>query len=221
MPNPQVSVVLPIRNAEHRIVAEIERILEAVSDLSRKAVEIIVVDDASSDSTPELLSEIKARFPQVRSQRLDQPRGLEMAGQVGLQTARGEIVFIQEDNGPLRVEDLRRLYQLASDDSILAARAHSTPRPPSGPLLSRLQASGAKAIAPLDAADGPPREVERTERPNSSPAGAGKRMVRLDFGRSLIAQRQARTAASISASELMGTNSTCPIRVGKMNRSFA
>lgn len=166
MPNPQVSVVLPIRNAEHRIVAEIERILEAVSDLSRKAVEIIVVDDASNDSTPELLSEIKARFPQVRSQRLDQPRGLEMAGQVGLQTARGEIVFIQEDNGPLRVEDLRRLYQLASDDSILGARAHSTPRPPSGPLLSRLQASGAKAIAPLDklSTDLPPSTLQMVRR---------------------------------------------------------
>ncbi len=166
MPNPQVSVVLPIRNAEHRIVAEIERILEAVSDLSRKAVEIIVVDDASNDSTPELLSEIKARLPQVRSQRLDQPRGLEMAGQVGLQSARGEIVFIQEDSGPLRVEDLRRLYQLASDDSILAARAHSTPRPPSGPLLSRLHAAGAKAITPLDKlpADLPPSTLQMIRR---------------------------------------------------------
>jgi glycosyltransferase involved in cell wall biosynthesis len=166
MPNPQVSVVLPIRNAEHRIVAEIERILEAVSDLSRKAVEIIVVDDASNDSTPELLSEIKARLPQVRSQRLDQPRGLEMAGQAGLQSARGEIVFIQEDSGPLRVEDLRRLYQLANDDSILAARAHSTPRPPSGPLLSRLHAAGAKAINPLDKlpADLPPSTLQMIRR---------------------------------------------------------
>lgn len=166
MPNPQVSVVLPIRNAEHRIVGEIERILEAVSDLSRKAVEVIVVDDASTDSTPELLSEIKARFPQVRSQRLDQPRGLEMAGQAGLQTARGEIVFIQEDSGPLRVEDLRRLYQLASDDSILAARAHSTPRPPSRPLLSRLQTSGKKPVATHDqfAEDLPPSTLQMIRR---------------------------------------------------------
>jgi hypothetical protein len=56
--------------------------------------------------------------------------------------ARGSIVFIQEDNGPIRIEDLRRLYQLASDESIVAARAHSTTTPPSVPIRRRLAASG-------------------------------------------------------------------------------
>lgn len=139
---PHVSVVLPIRNAEDRITDEVQRILDALSDLSDESCEIVVIDDASNDMTPELLDEIRTCFPQVRVHRLEQPRGLEAAGQTGFSMARGSIVFIQEDNGPIRIEDLRRLYQLASDESIVAARAHSTTTPPSVPIRRRLEASG-------------------------------------------------------------------------------
>lgn len=139
---PYVSVVLPIRNAEDRITDEVQRILDALSDLSDESCEIVIIDDASNDMTPELLDEIRTCFPQVRVHRLEQPRGLEAAGQTGFSMARGSIVFIQEDNGPIRIEDLRRLYQLASDESIVAARAHSTTTPPSLPIRRRLEASG-------------------------------------------------------------------------------
>lgn len=139
---PHVSVVLPIRNAEDRIIDEVQRILDALSDLSDECCEIVIIDDASNDMTPELLDEIRTCFPQVHVHRLEQPRGLEAAGQTGFSMARGSIVFIQEDNGPIRIEDLRRLYQLASDESIVAARAHSTTTPPSVPIRRRLAASG-------------------------------------------------------------------------------
>lgn len=139
---PHVSVVLPIRNAEDRITDEVQRILDALCDLSQESCEIVIIDDASNDMTPELLDEIRTCFPQVRVLRLEQPRGLEAAGQTGFSMARGSIVFIQEDNGPIRIEDLRRLYQLASDESIVAARAHSTTSPPSVPLRRRFEASG-------------------------------------------------------------------------------
>ncbi len=148
---PKVSVVLPVRDAEHRIAGEVHRILDALADLSRLPSEVIVVDDGSHDSTPEILNEISTLYPQVRIARHPKPRGIEAAGQTGLEKATGEIVFIQEGNRPVRVEDMRRLFKLAEDNTIVAARAESTPRPIGGALLRRLRAWGAAAADSLEA----------------------------------------------------------------------
>ena len=148
--SPKVSVVLPIRNVQHRIVAEIERVLDALADLSRERSEVIVVDDGSCDSTPELLDDVAAQFPQVRVCRHSKPRGIEAAGQTGLEKATGEIVFIQEDNRPVRLEDMRRLFRMSDDETIVAARAESTPRPLSGAILRRMKAWGTQAAQQLE-----------------------------------------------------------------------
>lgn len=150
MTTPKVSVVLPIRNAEQRIVAEIERVLDALADLTTGRSELIIVDDGSSDATAELLDDVMSRFPQVRVTRNSKPRGIETAGQTGLEKATGEIVFIQEDNRPVRLEDMRRLFRMAEDETIVAARAESTPRPLSGAILRRLKAWGTHAVQQLE-----------------------------------------------------------------------
>ena len=150
MSQPKVSVVLPVRDAELRIADEVKRILDALIDLSRHRCELIVVDDGSHDSTPEILDELVAMYPQVRIARHGKPRGIEAAGQTGLEKATGEIVFIQEGNRAVRVEDMRRLFKMAEDESIVAARTESTPRPIAGALLRRLRAWGAAATESLE-----------------------------------------------------------------------
>ena len=145
----QVSVVIPVHNAEQRVAAETQRVLDALTDLSRQRCELIIVDDGSSDSTPEVLAELATRFPQVRVLRHTTPRGIEAAGQTGLQAASGEIVFIQEDNRPIRLEDMRRLFSMSADPSVVAARAQSTPRPLSGALQRRLAGDRGAAAEPL------------------------------------------------------------------------
>lgn len=148
---PKVSVVLPVRDAENRIDQEVCRILDALADLSPHRCELIVVDDGSHDATPEILDDLVMRFPQLRIARHGKPRGIEAAGQTGLEKATGEIVFIQEGNRAVRVEDMRRLFKMAEDESIVAARAESTPRPIAGALLRRLRAWGASAAESLEA----------------------------------------------------------------------
>lgn len=178
MTPPNVSVVLPIRNAEQRIVAEIERVLDALADLTSGRSELIIVDDGSSDSTAELLDEVMARFPQVRVTRNSKPRGIETAGQTGLEKATSEIVFIQEDNRPMRLEDMRRLFRMADDETIVAARAESTPRPLSGAILRRLKAWGAHTAQQLveQPASLEPTGLQMIRRPHlqrlSGPLGA-------------------------------------------------
>jgi glycosyltransferase involved in cell wall biosynthesis len=141
----KMSVVLPVRDGENRIADRVERVLEALTDMTRDAAEVVVVDDGSRDTTPEVLDELKSRYPQVRIVRHSRPRGLEAAGQTGLERATGNLVFIQETDTELRVEDMRRLLQMSEDESIVAARAESTPQAPSPALLRRLRAWGTNA----------------------------------------------------------------------------
>lgn len=144
-PIKKMSVVLPVRDGENRIVNRVEQVLEALSDLTRQASEVVIVDDGSKDATPEVLDELNSRYPQVRIVRHSRPRGLEAAGQTGLERATGDLVFIQETDTEVRIEDMRRLLQMSEDQSIVAARAESKPRAPSPALLRRLRAWGTNA----------------------------------------------------------------------------
>ena len=99
----RMSVVLPVRDGESEITARVERVLEALSDMTRAISEVVVVDDGSRDATPEVLDELKSRYPQVRVVRHGRPRGLEAAGQTGLEKATGDLVFIQETDSAVSV----------------------------------------------------------------------------------------------------------------------
>jgi glycosyltransferase involved in cell wall biosynthesis len=146
----RLSVVLPVRDGANDIANRVLHVLEAIADMTREVSEIVVVDDGSKDATPEVLDELKSRYPQVRVVRHGRPRGLEAAGQTGLEKATGELVFIQETDAAVRLEDMRRLLQMSEDRSVVAARAESTPRPLSPALLRRLRAWGTNADQQVD-----------------------------------------------------------------------
>ena len=152
MPSPKIrmTVVLPVRDGENRIANRVEHVLDALADMTQDVSEVVVVDDGSKDTTSEVLDELKSRYRQVRVIRHGRPRGFEAAGQSGLERARGDLVFIQETDSDPRVEDMRRLLQMSEDQSVVAARAESTPRPLSGALLRRLRAWGTNADQQLE-----------------------------------------------------------------------
>ena len=93
---------------------------------------------------------------------------MEAAGQTGLERAKGELVFIQESNTPVRIDDLIRLHQMSRDYSVVAARAESTPRPIAPSLLRRLRAWGTNADQQFEPAkvDMPTSSIQMIRRPH-------------------------------------------------------
>lgn len=86
-PRPECSVVIPTYNGRHLLevcLASIERCRPG-----GRAIEVIVVDDASTDDT---VAWITTGFPTVRLVRLEENRGFVAAANAGIAAARGEFV---------------------------------------------------------------------------------------------------------------------------------
>jgi glycosyltransferase involved in cell wall biosynthesis len=107
-PIPTVSVVIPCYNAERYIVATIETVLAQ----QHPGIEIIVVDDGSSDRSVEL---VRATFPQVRVvQQANQ--GVAAARNHGISLATGEwIAFVDADDIWLPGKLAAQFQQLAAN----------------------------------------------------------------------------------------------------------
>ena len=86
---PSISVVVCSYNGSRTL----EECLESLMRLDYPDYEVILVDDGSTDSTPE----IAARFPNVRTIRQEN-EGLSVARNVGARAARGEIVAYTDDD---------------------------------------------------------------------------------------------------------------------------
>ncbi|QDV60913.1 glycosyltransferase family 2 protein [Crateriforma conspicua] len=143
----RMSVVLPVRDGRDRIEKRIDQVLGLLDEMigDPEAAEVIVVDDGSQDDTAEYLGELAEQNPRLRLVRHSRVRGMEAAGQTGLERATGDLVFIQEDDADIREDDMKKLYQMSQDPTVLAARAQT--QPPSFPaeLIRRLVAWGVVA----------------------------------------------------------------------------
>ena len=86
-----LSVVMPIYNERQSLPEIVARVLAAQPD-----VELICVDDASSDGTQEVLQQLGAQHPQVRI--IQQPRNMGKGAALrrGFQAATADFVIVQD-----------------------------------------------------------------------------------------------------------------------------
>lgn len=90
---PTLSVVVPLFNEEDVLFAFHRRLVRALAHLATPC-EVVYVDDGSKDSTPQLLSQLRAADPVVSSVRLSRNFGKEAAMSAGLRLAQGDAVVI-------------------------------------------------------------------------------------------------------------------------------
>ncbi|MBK43712.1 MAG: hypothetical protein CMN20_00565 [Roseovarius sp.] len=90
--SPLISVILPTYNRAHTLM----RAVTSVLNQDYREIELIVVDDASTDGTTELLESIAD--PRLRVIRHDHNKGVAGATNTGIQAARGEIIAFQDSD---------------------------------------------------------------------------------------------------------------------------
>lgn len=108
---PKVSVVVCSYNG----AATLRRCLESLMEVDYPDYEVVLVDDGSTDDTPE----IAADFPQILYRRQEN-RGLSVARNVGAELANGEIVAYTDSDCEADPHWLRYLVQAMEDQQVEA-----------------------------------------------------------------------------------------------------
>src|SRR5690348_16988067 len=92
MANQQLSLIVPAFNEERTIKTVLDRIFEFLPDIH----EVLVIDDASVDRTPELAHEYGERDNRVKLFRHRTNRGKTAAVETGFAACTGSIVVVQD-----------------------------------------------------------------------------------------------------------------------------
>src|SRR5579859_1740292 len=92
-----ISIIIPVKNEGTHIESVIRQCFQARYPSDK--LELIVVDDGSTDDTWQILERLSREFPRLQARRLGQNMGKRQAMAAGLQMARGDIlVFMDSDS---------------------------------------------------------------------------------------------------------------------------
>ena len=127
-----LSVVVPACNEAEslpRLLVEIARALRPMVDRRPgdghrlRGFEVVLVDDASTDETPEVLSRLEGAFPELRPIRLASNAGQSAATVAGFRASRGDYVATLDADLQNDPKDLARLWDLLPGfDAVLGWR---------------------------------------------------------------------------------------------------
>jgi len=127
-----LSIVIPAKNEAPALPQLIDEIATAFRELCRRSddqghrleqFEILVVDDVSTDQTPQVLQALTTQYPELRPLRLAPPGGQSSALSAGFWEARGTYVATLDADLQNDPADLAKLWdQLPGADAILGWR---------------------------------------------------------------------------------------------------
>ena len=106
----KVSVVVPVYNAEEVI----ERALDSLRHQTLKDIEIICIDDGSTDNTPEILKKYAAHDKRIRVIR-QKNAFVGMARNRGMAEAKGEFVGFMDNDDWVSENYFEELYKIAKE----------------------------------------------------------------------------------------------------------
>lgn len=112
--NQSLTVVLPIHNAEATLRASVDRVLEVSSDLTPD-VQILIMDDGSTDDSYDIARELATRFPQVRVVRQPRQRGLGPTIRNARRRLSSDVVMVHDGVSEMNAEQLRALWDRRVD----------------------------------------------------------------------------------------------------------
>jgi glycosyltransferase involved in cell wall biosynthesis len=107
-PIPDISIVIPVYNTERFLV----RCLDSVIAQTRVTLEVILVDDGSTDSSPRICDDYARRFPHVQAIHTSNA-GPATAKNIGFERAAGRYVAFIDSDDALRPQMMDTLVACA------------------------------------------------------------------------------------------------------------
>lgn len=134
---PSVSIIVPAFNEEDGIVGTIESCLAA--DYPAELLEVIVVNDGSTDRTWERILAAKARWPQVYAVDLGRNHGKRAAMAEGMRRAKGEILCFVDSDSYLAQDAVVAIVQPFADFRVGGVVGHAYVRNAATNWMTKMQ----------------------------------------------------------------------------------
>jgi glycosyltransferase involved in cell wall biosynthesis len=115
--NPLASIIIPVYNGGAFLAPTIESCLNQ----DQKNIEIIIVDDGSTDRTPKIIEHYQAKDSRIVSCRLPENRGRSEARNYGIYEAKSPILLMMDADDiatPNRVSDTLKFFKKNPGTSI-------------------------------------------------------------------------------------------------------
>lgn len=110
---PKVSVIIPNFNNSRYI----EEAIRSVLDQTLQDIEVIVIDDCSTDDSWEILQRIAQTDDRIKIIRNSEKSGAGISRNLGLHEARGEFIKFLDSDDTLPVDALKLMYDAARENN--------------------------------------------------------------------------------------------------------
>jgi dolichol-phosphate mannosyltransferase len=122
MTNPEISVVVPLYNEAHNVEPLARKIFEALRE-EKRPIELILVDDRSTDETWQEILKARRADARIRAVRHQRQSGQSAALWTGFQASKGEVIATLDGDLQNDPADLpQMLAQLAACDMVVGVR---------------------------------------------------------------------------------------------------
>lgn len=111
---PKVSVIVPVYNSEQ----ELRDCLDSLVEQTEKDIEIIVIDDGSTDNSPEIEAEYQKKYPNVKVYRNERNLGQSETRNRGIELAEGDYIAFLDSDDYVNLGMYEELYQAAVENNM-------------------------------------------------------------------------------------------------------
>ncbi len=105
----KITVIIPVYNVEEYL----ETCLDSVICQTLTDIEIICVDDKSTDTSLDIINKYSQRDKRVKCIQNKQNHGLSFTRNVGIKAAKGEYIFFLDSDDEIVKDALEKLYKIA------------------------------------------------------------------------------------------------------------
>lgn len=136
---PSVSFVVPCKNEEKTIAKTIIKSFEA--DYPKDKLEVIVINDGSTDGTIDVLRSLQLTYPRLIIVDWKENRGKRHGMAEGFQRATGEIIVQLDSDSYIEPHTFRHLVAPFKNPEVGAVCAHADPENADDNFLTKMQAA--------------------------------------------------------------------------------
>ncbi|SDM89174.1 undecaprenyl-phosphate 4-deoxy-4-formamido-L-arabinose transferase [Daejeonella rubra] len=109
----KVSLASPVYNESEKITEFVHRAVQSLKNISEN-IELVLVDDCSSDDTVDKVKSLLKQYPFIKLIRLTKNSGQHIATSIALQHTSGDLIFMMDSDLQINPESMKDMFDFSN-----------------------------------------------------------------------------------------------------------